>query len=81
MTNARGGSTHLGRCRQSCASEGALATEWAIKNRRKLKAQVYDVPDEVDDRVSRLKLQSMGIKIDTLTKRQRDYLSSRREGT
>jgi adenosylhomocysteinase len=59
----------------------ALATEYAIKNRRKLKAQVYDVPQEIDETVSRLKLQSMNVKIDTLTKRQEAYLSSWQEGT
>ncbi len=59
----------------------ALATEYALKNRRKLKPIVYGVPDEIDDTVSRLKLKSMGIGIDTLTKRQEIYLSSWQEGT
>lgn len=59
----------------------ALTTEFAIKKQGKLKPMVYGVPPEIDDTVSRLKLQSMGVKIDTLTRRQRDYLASWQEGT
>jgi adenosylhomocysteinase len=59
----------------------ALSTEYAIKNRRKLKALVYNVPPEIDEQVARLKLQSMTVKIDALTKRQQAYLASWQEGT
>ncbi len=59
----------------------ALASEWAVKNRRKLKPQVYDVPKAVEDWVARLKLTSMGIHIDRLTKDQERYLSSWQVGT
>jgi adenosylhomocysteinase len=59
----------------------ALSTEYAIKNRRKFKPMVYNVPPEIDEQVARLKLQSMNVKIDTLTKRQRAYLASWQEGT
>ena len=59
----------------------ALASEWAVKNQRKLKPQVYDVPKEVEDWVARLKLASMGIQIDRLTKEQQAYLSSWSTGT
>jgi len=59
----------------------ALASEWAVKNRRRLGPQVYDVPNEVEDWVARLKLASMGIRIDRLTKEQETYLSSWDVGT
>ena len=59
----------------------ALATEFALKKKGKLKAQVYSVPEEIEETVARLKLQTMGIKIDTLTKRQLAYLNSWQEGT
>jgi adenosylhomocysteinase len=59
----------------------ALASEWAVKNRRKLKPQVYDVPVAVENWVAKLKLASMGIRIDTLTKDQKKYLSSWAVGT
>jgi len=59
----------------------ALASEWAVKNRRKLKPQVYDVPKAVEDWVARLKLSSMGLHIDKLSKEQERYLSSWQVGT
>ena len=59
----------------------ALATEYAIKQKGKLKPMVYNVPKEIDETVAKLKLQSMNVKIDTLTKRQQEYLASWQEGT
>jgi adenosylhomocysteinase len=59
----------------------ALATEWALKNKATLSAKVYNVPAEIDAWVAKLKLQSMGIAIDTLTKEQVKYLSSHDMGT
>jgi adenosylhomocysteinase len=59
----------------------ALASEWAVKNRKKLKPQVYDVPNAVEDWVARLKLDSMGLQIDKLTREQKTYLSSWTTGT
>ncbi|RJS74099.1 adenosylhomocysteinase, partial [Candidatus Bathyarchaeota archaeon] len=46
-----------------------------------LKPSVYDVPLEIDRRVAELKLETMGIKIDKLTERQRRYLESYGVGT
>jgi adenosylhomocysteinase len=59
----------------------ALASEWAAKNRKQLKPQVYDVPNAVEDWVAKLKLASMGIRIDQLTPEQKKYLSSWAHGT
>ncbi len=59
----------------------ALATEWVVKNAGKLTAKVYNVPFEIEDWVSRLKLQSMNIQIDELTEEQKEYLSSWEMGT
>jgi adenosylhomocysteinase len=39
------------------------------------------VPEEIDKEVARLKLNSMGIEIDTLTRAQKQYLTSWQEGT
>ena len=47
----------------------------------KLERRVYDVPDDIDAEVAKLKLRSMGIAIDTLTEEQQKYLSSWEEGT
>ena len=59
----------------------ALAAEYVVKNRGKLELGVYSVPRDIDDEIARLKLKSMGIKIDTLTKEQEKYLSSWEMGT
>ncbi|MBW7898738.1 Adenosylhomocysteinase [Candidatus Brocadiaceae bacterium B188] len=59
----------------------ALATEHVIKNKGKLVPKVYDVPKEIDQWVASLKLKSMGISIDSLTKEQEKYLASWEEGT
>jgi adenosylhomocysteinase len=59
----------------------ALATEWALKNAGKLKVQVHNVPSQIEDWVSRLKLKSMNIQIDELTEEQKAYLASWEMGT
>lgn len=59
----------------------ALASEWAVKNRKKLTPRVYEVPKAVENWVAKLKLSSMGIKIDSLTKEQQKYLTSWSHGT
>ena len=53
----------------------------AKKNREKLESKVYPVPEEIDKQVARLKLNAMGIEIDTLTPEQERYLTSWQEGT
>ena len=59
----------------------ALATEWSLTQKATLQHRVYDVPRAVDDWVATLKLQTMGIAIDTLTEEQQKYLSSWEMGT
>jgi adenosylhomocysteinase len=59
----------------------ALASEWAAKNRGRLTPKVYEVPVEVENWVAKLKLSSMGIRIDSLTSAQQQYLSSWAHGT
>ena len=59
----------------------ALCAEYMAKNAGKLEPKVYDVPDDIDAEVARLKLRSMGVAIDTLTEEQQKYLSSWEEGT
>ena len=59
----------------------ALCLEYIVKNKERLEPKVYPVPEEINKRVARLKLQSMGINIDTLTSEQEKYLTSWEEGT
>ena len=62
-------------------ADHALCCEYLVKNYKKLKPDVYNVPKEVDDRVAQLKLESIGIQIDQLTERQKKYLTDWKEGT
>ncbi|MEA2631205.1 MAG: adenosylhomocysteinase, partial [Chloroflexota bacterium] len=59
----------------------ALATEWSIKMKGQLEDRVYNVPKAVDQWVAALKLQTMGIVVDTLTDEQKKYLNSWEMGT
>ncbi len=59
----------------------ALASEWAVKNHKTLTPKVYEVSEAVENWVAKLKLSSMGIRIDSLTKDQNKYLSSWDHGT
>jgi adenosylhomocysteinase len=46
------------------------------KNAKQLKPMLYDIPKDIDDEVARLKLEALGIKIDTPTAEQLDYMKS-----
>lgn len=59
----------------------ALACEYAVKNKGRLPKKVIQLPEEIDDHISKLQLEAMEIKIDTLTKEQKEYLESWQEGT
>jgi adenosylhomocysteinase len=59
----------------------ALSAEYLVKNSKELKAQVYVVPEHLDREIARLKLESMGHKLDKLTPEQELYLTSWQEGT
>ena len=59
----------------------ALCAEYMARHYKTLERRVYDVPDEIDAEVARLKLKAMRIEIDTLTAEQQHYLTSWEEGT
>ncbi len=59
----------------------AMAAKYLLDNKGKLDNRVYTVPEEVDQTIAAIKLQSMGISIDTLTNEQVKYLNSWEEGT
>ncbi|MCL6534336.1 MAG: adenosylhomocysteinase [Armatimonadetes bacterium] len=59
----------------------ALSVEYLVKNQGALPKGVFPVPAEIDAQVARLKLQALGVAIDTLTPEQEKYLNSWQEGT
>jgi adenosylhomocysteinase len=59
----------------------ALACEYAVKHKGKMKAEVIELPTEIDDAIAKLQLGAMGVNIDSLTAEQKKYLESWEEGT
>lgn len=59
----------------------ALSAEYLVKNHSKLSKKVYSVPENIDKDVARLKLNVLGVKIDSLTEEQKKYLASWELGT
>ena len=59
----------------------ALSAEYLIKQRSSLENKVHPVPREIDRQVARLKLETMGVKIDRMTVEQEQYLASWSEDT
>jgi len=59
----------------------ALCAEYVVRNAESLEKKVYDVPEDIDKSISRIKLSSLGVNIDELTEEQVKYLSSWEVGT
>jgi adenosylhomocysteinase len=59
----------------------ALACEYLVKNKGKMKPEVITLPPEIDDEISALQLKTMDVTIDELTAEQKKYLASWEEGT
>jgi adenosylhomocysteinase len=59
----------------------ALGAEYMVKHGKGMQPNVYTIPEDIDREIARLKLEAMGIKIDTLTDEQARYLSQWEEGT
>ncbi|NHW24146.1 MAG: adenosylhomocysteinase [Archaeoglobales archaeon] len=62
-------------------SDQALAVRYIAENWEKLEKRVYRLPEELDRKVARLKLETLGIKIDRLSEEQIKYLTDWRSGT
>ncbi len=59
----------------------ALACEYLVKNKGILQPGLHSIPEELDKEIARLKLQAMGIKLDSLTSEQIEYINSWTSGT
>lgn len=76
LVNLAAGDGHPAEVMDTSFSLQALSLIYVIQNREKLSNHVYNVPDEIDKRVAELKLQSLGVEIDSLTDEQQKYLDS-----
>jgi adenosylhomocysteinase len=59
----------------------ALGAAYMLRNADKLEKKVYVIPEEIDQEIARLKLEAMGVRIDTLTSEQEKYMASWEAGT
>ena len=59
----------------------ALACEYLVKNKGRMKNEVITLPAEIDDHIAKLQLEALHVRIDKLTEEQKRYLASWQEGT
>ena len=81
LINLAAGEGHPASVMDMSFANQALSVEYLILNEGKIGLGVHDVPKDIDREVALLKLQSMGISIDTLTPEQEAYLRSWESGT
>jgi adenosylhomocysteinase len=81
VVNLAAGEGHPGAVMDVDFAGEALCLEHLVKHGDSLDARVHGVPEEIDREVARLKLESLGVALDTLTDAQRKYLHSWEQGT
>lgn len=59
----------------------ALCAEFMVQHAEEMEPDCYDVPNDIDNNIARLKLKTLGVSIDTLTEEQAAYLNSWQMGT
>lgn len=75
LVNLAAGNGHPAEIMDMSFAVQALSLEWLVKHQAGLETKVYDIPDEIDDQIGRVKLAAMGLAIDTLTPEQQAYLA------
>ena len=75
LVNLAAGNGHPAEIMDMSFAVQALSLEWMAKHAGQLEKKVYNVPEEIDDQIGRVKLAAMGLSIDTLTPEQEAYLN------
>ena len=75
LVNLAAGNGHPAEIMDMSFAVQALSLEWLARHKDTLEKKVYQVPDEIDDQIGRVKLAAMGLAIDQLTQEQKDYLA------
>ena len=75
LVNLASGNGHPAEIMDMSFAIQSLGLEYLLHHEGKLEKKVYEVPDEIDDAVSRVKLEAMGLTVDSLTDAQKAYLS------
>ena len=75
LVNLAAGNGHPAEIMDMSFAVQALALEWLVRHRQGLERKVYQVPDEIDEEIGRVKLAALGLAIDALTPEQQAYLN------
>ena len=75
LVNLAAGNGHPAEIMDMSFAVQALALEWLVRHRQELERKVYQVPDEIDEEIGRVKLAALGLAIDALTPEQQAYLN------
>ncbi len=81
LVNLSGAEGHPANVMDMSFANQALCAEYLLGHAKAMAPEVYDVPQEIDERVAQLKLDTLGIQIDTLTPEQVEYMNSWQVGT
>jgi len=81
LVNLIGAEGHPASVMDMSFANQALGIEFILKNKGKLEPKLYTLPKSVDEEIARIKLESMGLEIDTLTQEQETYLNTWTAGT
>lgn len=81
LVNLAAGEGHPSEVMSTSFCGQALSCEYGVKNKDSLPVKVLQLPEELDNEISKLQLTAMGIEIDELTQEQHEYLNSWEEGT
>ncbi|MFZ5591472.1 MAG: adenosylhomocysteinase, partial [Bacillota bacterium] len=76
LVNLAAGDGHPAEIMDMSFALQALAARYVSEQGRGLEKRVYNVPVEIDQRVARLKLQSLGVAIDQMSPEQQEYVNS-----
>ena len=76
LVNLASGNGHPAEIMDTSFAIQALSLEYLVKHGKELEKKVYEVPREIDEAVSRLKLEGCGMEVDVLTPEQEAYLNS-----
>ena len=75
LVNLASGNGHPAEIMDMSFAIQSMSLKYLMEHRAEMEPDLYEVPTEIDDLVSRIKLDAMGLKVDTLTQAQADYLN------
>jgi len=75
LVNLAAGNGHPAEIMDMSFTVQALSAEWLVKHTGELEKKVYPIPDEIDEQIAWVKLEALGLTIDSLTAEQKEYIN------